>query len=428
MYTITDSLKTPCQIDMEITTACNHSCRYCYNFWRHDDGKKNVKMSRETIDVIIDDIIKKKVFNVVLTGGEPFTNYEVLLHGVRRLTEAGILVSCNTNITLASKEQLCELRQAGLPHILTSLASYEPEINDLIFNSKDVLPKIVNGIKNAIDVGIKISVNTVVSRDSKDHIYQTGLFVSSLGASNMFLTRVVPSTSCSAEVAKEFVLKPEEYIPVLDAAIRVKEKTGINIGSLIQYPVCFLKDADKYVDFVGRGCTAGKKMICINANGETHACFHENKSYGNVLEIGLGGVWKNMEMWRNDSLVPEDCQKCKWLRWCEGGCRVYADALDKKDYMCVGPDGLPEPKEEYEKSMHLVNDGEFKIRNGLRYREEGDFWLIHIVGAWITKISGEVAGFLIDHEKTGTKFGLDNYPEGKKSLANLLTRNIVEKV
>jgi len=305
MYTIIDQLQTPCQIDMEITTACNHSCRYCYNFWRHDKGTKDIFMSKETIDLIIDDIIKNKVFNVVLTGGEPFTNYDVLLHGVKRLTQAGILVSCNTNLTLATKERLSELREAGLPHILTSLASFDPEINDNIFSKKGSYSKIIKNIINAVNAGIKISINTVISRHNKDHVYKTGLLAHALGASNLFLTRVVPSAACSPEVAREFVLKAEEYIPILDAAIRVKEETGITVGSLIQYPVCFLKDAEKYADFVGRGCPAGRKMVCINADGETHGCFHEEKSYGNVLEIGLGGVWKNLEIWRDNSLIPE---------------------------------------------------------------------------------------------------------------------------
>lgn len=429
MYTITDNLRTPCQIDMEITTACNHKCRYCYNFWRHDPKQKSIVMSKETIDKIIDEIIANKVFNVVLTGGEPFLNYSVLLHGVRRLTQAGILVSCNTNLTLATKEQLQELKSAGLPHILTSLASYDPEMNDKIFNQKGSFVKVVKNIINAVGVGIKISINTVISRHSKDHVYKTGILAHALGASNLFLTRVVPSAACGEELSHEFVLKPEEYIPALDDAIRVKQETGITIGSLIQYPVCFLKDVEKYSDFLGRGCPAGKKMVCINANGETHACLHENKSYGNVLDIGLGGVWKNMKMWRDDSLVPQDCKKCKWLRWCEGGCRVYAQALNAPDFMCKGStENMPDPVEDFKKSQHLVNDGMFKVRRGLRYREEEGFWLFHLVGAWITKVSPVDAAFLIERSQKDLVFTADALPGGKDALADLLTKNIVVKV
>jgi len=169
-------------------------------------------------------------------------------------------------------------------------------------------------------------------------------------------------------------------------------------------------------------------MICINANGETHACFHETKSYGNVLDIGLSGVWKNLQMWRDNSLLPEDCKKCKWNHWCEGACRVYAEAIDKPDFMCRGStQDMPDPIEDYQKSIHLIDDnGTYKVRRGMRYREENGFWLFHIVGAWTTKVSPEVAEFLIQQYNSDKLFLLKEFPEDEKSLADLLTKKIVE--
>ena len=430
MYTIMDELKTPCDVNIELTTGCNHRCRYCSNFWRHEDGTKAVSMSIETLDKIIDDIIKNKVFNVVLTGGEPFVNYKALLHGVKRLTDAGVLVSCNTNLTLATREQLQELKDAGLPHILTSLSSFDPEINDRTFTKKGAFSKVVKNIINAVDIGIKISVNTVMTKQNKDDIYKIGILVHSIGASNFFVTRLVPSESCSAEHSKEFTLEPEECIPVLDQAIRVRDETGIHISSLIQFPVCFLRDVEKYSDFVGRGCSAGRKMIVLSANGDAHACLYETKNYGNVLDIGLAGIWKNIEMWRDNSLLPEECKKCKWMRWCEGGCRAAAKTISDPDFMCKGSSAeMPDPIEDYKKSLHLVNDaGIYKVRQGLRFREESGFWLFHIVGAWITKVNPDIAQFLIDHYRKDQEFKLKDFSADKNYLADLLTKKIVEKI
>jgi radical SAM protein with 4Fe4S-binding SPASM domain len=433
MDIMTKPLRTPCQIDIEITSQCNHSCRYCYNFWRHDkDNPVNARMSIEVLDRIIDDIIENKVFNVVLTGGEPFVNYPVLLHGVRRLTEAGILVSCNSNLTLATYDQLKELHESGLPHILTSLASYDPVENDRIFNKKGSFVKVVQAIRNAVSIGIKISLNTVISQASASKpgsVYRTGLLAHALGAKNLFLTRVVPNDSCPAETAKEFVLSPELYIPVLEEALQVKKETGITIGSLIQYPVCFLQDVERFNDFIGRGCTAGKKMICINADGNTHACFHQKKTYGNVLDIGLLGVWENMEAWRDGSLIPLECKECKWLPWCEGGCRVYAASLDSKDYMCRGASNLPDPAIQRERYFSQVTENaKFQVRQGLRYREEDGYWLAHTVGAWITPVSNEVVLFLKQFEKSQESFGYSQAPGGKETTAYLLMKNLLSVV
>ena len=424
-------LRTPCAVDIEITNLCNHSCRYCYNFWRHESAFKGLSMSKPDLDLIIGELIKNKVFNVVLTGGEPFLNYDVLLHGVKRLTQAGILVSCNSNLTLATKKQLKELKEAGLPHILTSLASFDPEINDRIFNKKGSFVRIVSNIRNAVEIGFRISVNTVISKYSKDHVYKTGLLISALGAKNIFLTRVVPCSSCKEEIASEFILKPEEYLPILDDALRVKRETGINIGSLIQYPVCFLKDVNKYSDFLGRGCPAGKKMVCINANGDAHACFHEKQPYGNIFKDSLQSIWGKMKMWRDESLIPDICRKCSWLALCEGGCRVYAKNLKSPDFLCLGNGrGTPKPvKEKINKeNISLPAKIKLRVKPDLRFREEDGFWLIHTVGASITQVSPSNARFLIDKYHNKIEFRLKDFPGKRASIEELINRKIVEVV
>ena len=93
-----------------------------------------------------------------------------------------------------------------------------------------------------------------------------------------------------------------------------------------------------------------------------------------------------------------------------------------------GSENLPDPVEDYEKSMHLINGGQFKVRSGLRYREERGFWLVHIVGAWITRISPDTADFLKQYEKSQEIFTLEEYPDSKEALADLLTKNIIERI
>lgn len=171
-----------------------------------------MSMSRENADRIIDDIIRIGATHVVLTGGEPFLNYGVLLHCVKRL--AGINISCNSNLTLVSKRQLRELKRAGLPHILTSLAASEPEVNDYIFGSKGSFLKIIENIRNAVNEGIKVSVNTIVTKQNRNYIYETGCLVAILGASNFFVTRAVPPSNCPRP--EEFMLDDYEYYAVLD--------------------------------------------------------------------------------------------------------------------------------------------------------------------------------------------------------------------
>lgn len=432
MDATTAPLQTPCQVNLELTSVCNHKCRYCYNFWRHDPDYKSIRMSRSAFDQVMAELIKCKVLNVIFTGGEPFFNYEVLLHGVCELAKAGIMTTCNTNLTLATQKQLVELKDAGLPHILTSLASYDPETNDRIFNSQGAWERITRNVALAVHAGIKISINTIITAHNKDHVYQTGRLAASIGASNYFITRAGVSRKTHPAFAAEALLAPADYIQGLDATVRVRNETGIAIYSLYQYPLCLIKDVHKYREFVGRGCPAGKRMICISPNGDIHACNHEIKSYGNVLTTGIMPAWRNMAPWRDGSLIPTDCKGCKWYPWCEGGCRMAADEPDQPDYLCQGSaatQSMPDPVPDHAEFLPRISASSvFCVKRGLRYREETGFWIVHLFGSRITPISATTAAFLMERDKARPDFRLDEFPDGQEALAQLVAKQIVEIV
>lgn len=423
----TEQPNTPCQINLELSSTCNHKCPYCYNSWRHDNTPATAKMSIDKLDILIDDIIKNKVFNVILTGGEPFTNYEGLLHSVKRLSSANVLVTCNTNLTLATAEQLKELKAAGLPHILTSLASFDPDINDSIFGNKGAFVKITKNIINATSAGIKVSVNNIIHGLNKEHVYRTGLLAHTMGASNFFVTRAASSKACGQE-SSDFVLTADDYHRCLSDAIRVHEETGIIVSSLSQYPVCFLRDVEKYADFLARLCPCGNKMVCVNADGSTHACNHETRSYGNVWEVGLTAAWKQMSAWRDGSYIPPYCQSCKWFRWCGSGCRQCSGKINEQDFLFRGRvEEMPDPIEDHVRSMPLVTDvNHFTVKKGLRYREETNMWLFHTVGSFINRVSKPTGAFLADCAEKDRLFTLKEFPDTKEVLATLLTKNVVE--
>ncbi|MCK5236765.1 MAG: radical SAM protein, partial [Deltaproteobacteria bacterium] len=431
MSVIFPKLKTPSNLDVEITTACNLKCRHCYNFWQHNEGEdpgKSVKMmSIEQADNLIEQIIENKIFHVVLTGGECMTNYKVLTHFMRELSAVNVSFSMNSNLMLATPEKMSELAELGLPHTLTSLNSYVPEINDKMVSQEGAFEKIVAGIKCAVDAGIRVSVNMIITQLNKTHVYKTGLLLAELGVTNMFTTRMVPSTSAGPELSKELQVSPdEEKKLILDEAIRVRDETGINIGSLIQYPVCFLKDVAKYRDYVGRGCPAGKKMLCINADGVTEACSHDHKDYGNVFTDGVKKCWENMMEWRDDSLIPPICLKCSWLKYCEGACRLYTKTPNGMDLLAEDPRSLPDTSMLESDYTEMVTEKEFIAPERLRWRKEDDFTLVNIRGARVFELDDKIADFLIKCQETSKIFTSDDFPGSKNELGRLLELWIVE--
>ncbi len=416
----------PTVINMEITDKCNAKCVHCYNFWR-DDNSQYYSMKESQFDQLVDEFIKAKVFHVVLTGGEPFANFDVLEYGFKKLTENGISISCNTNLMLADEDKIKRLKAAGVDHFLTSVFSYKEELTDRIFNVKGAHEKIAEGIKLARKHGIRVSANMVISRSNKDDVYKTAQYVHELGVQKIFGTRTVPSVNESGNIPENLQFDADEARYALDQLIQAKNDFGIMIGTLINYPLCLLGDLEKYKDFVGRGCPAQKgHRMSINANGDMHACTHEDISYGNIFEEGIFEGYKKMHKWHDESYLFSECKTCPYVDVCNSGCRMDAFAYSKS---MSGKDHLMADNPVFTNDYNLANEPEvlekldrydFFVPKRLRFRKEKDFYLVNIRWANTVTCSNETAEFLMRYQESGEKFDLKTFGEAKKEILSLL--------
>ncbi len=424
----------PTAVNLEITDACNLKCRHCYNFWR-EEGSATVSLSRDQLDGLLDIFVEAKVFHVVFSGGEPMTRFDILEYGIKRALSLGMSVSCNSNLLLATDDNLARLSDAGLDHILTSLNSYDRETNDYMVRLDGAFDKIVSGIEAAVCNRIRVSVNMIVAQKNRNHVYETGRLCHRLGCQKLFGTRTVPSINLEHADETEFRLIKEDARHTLDQLVRVKKDTGIMIGTLVSYPLCLLGDLEKYADFVGRGCPAQSgHVISINANGETHACVHEAQGYGNVFEIGIKQAYQNMIKWHDKSYYYKECAGCEYIQICETGCRLSAHAyfgsLDGKDQLMEGKDKFIEPyKLVYDPSFYQkVNQGAvFTVPRRLRFRKEDGYYLVNIRWANTITCPTDVAELLIKYQASGLGFGIDDIGvNNREILARLFFKDAIE--
>jgi len=427
------AFRAPTAINLEITDRCNAKCRHCYNFWRQE-GANSCSMTKESMNKLLDIFIDAGVFHVVFTGGEPFLNFKVLEFGLKKILDNNISVSCNSNLTLATDDKIKQLKDIGLDHILTSLNSHDPDTNDYMVNKKGAFKKIIKGIETSVRHGIRISVNMIVSRRNKDHVYATGKLAHELGCQKIFGTRVVPTVDLKNVDQTEFKLTREHALHTLEQLVRVKEETGIMIGTLVSYPLCLLGNLQKYVDFVGRGCTGQSgHLMSINASGDTHACVHEEESYGNIFEISIYKAYKNMRTWHNKSYRYKGCEGCDYIEICRTGCRMSAHAYvgkyDGKDPLMVGKDNFVKPyKIVYDQSVYQkIDDGaKFTVPKRLRFRKENGFYLVNIRWANVITVTNDAAEFLMRHRDSGREFDISDFGRDKReTLARLFFKDAI---
>ena len=140
-YTAAD-IDAPTGVNIELTEICNVKCKHCYNPWR-DESMGMHKLNVLKIKKIIKHLREIGVFHVILSGGEPMSNFEILKEAMSILNDQKMTFSMNTNLILANDNNMSELRELGLEHCLTSIPSIDPDENDEIMQSKGSLKKLL---------------------------------------------------------------------------------------------------------------------------------------------------------------------------------------------------------------------------------------------------------------------------------------------
>lgn len=429
-------ISAPTAVNLELTELCNVKCRHCYNFWR-DESMGSVSLDKDKIDGLVKSFVDAGVFHVIVTGGEPMAQFDMLEYTLGELTRNNISISCNSNLTLATDEKCKRLAAVGLDHILTSMPSCDATTTDYIMHQVGAFERILAGMKAAVRNGIRVSANMVITRSNMHQVYDTARLVAETGGQKLFITRAVPPTYGNEEDIKNCILTPEETKATLDEAIRARDDFGIMIGTLVSYPLCFLSDLERYADFVGRGCPAqAGNVIGVNANGETHACVHEEESYGNILTQPIREVFQsaNMRRWHDGSYHYAGCDGCRYIDVCDSGCAMTAVSTEGEhggqDPLFVGPHAFSKHYKVISdpKLLEAIQGGaRFVAPKRLRFRREDGFHLLNVRWANSFPVADEIAEFLMRHRDSGQPFTLAEFGADREELlAALFFKDAVE--
>lgn len=435
--------KTPTTVDLEITDICNEKCVYCFNFDR-DLSMGSLKLDVEKIDHLVRQFVNFEVFHVISSGGEAFANFEMLLYLNKKLKENNISTSINSNLSIKAKriERLKRLFDSGCDHILTSLPSHVPEITNKLVNSKNAFERITTGIEDAVKVGFRVSANMVVHNSNKNQVYDTAKLASKLGCQRIFATRIVgPDYETEVDYQNTDdenpnILSKQSALDCLDQLLKARDELGIDVSTIVSYPLCLLGDLEKYADFVGRGCpTQRGHRLNILPNGDIRSCVHlSSEKLGNVFndDIDLSEQYKKLRNWHDGSLAYNECKKCDYRYVCNSGCRVdakaYSGKLNGRDPLMVGPiiNGKIHGKSfrkfvpfkiSYEKKIReIIEQSSFKVSDEARFRYEDDFYLCSIKYGNIIEVEYEIAKFLIKMQKSNQSFTLKEIGKKNKGI------------
>ncbi|MGC9020039.1 MAG: GTP 3',8-cyclase MoaA [Candidatus Methanodesulfokora sp.] len=149
---------------ISVNYECNYRCFFC-----HNEGMEPASrlMSPEEIEKVVRVGAKYGVRKVKITGGEPLLRRD-LEEIIRRIAGVDEIkeISLVTNGYML-KERAKGLRESGLDRVNVSIHSLNPEVYKRI-TGVDGLHRVIDGIEEAVKVGLKAKINRVILRGVND--------------------------------------------------------------------------------------------------------------------------------------------------------------------------------------------------------------------------------------------------------------------
>lgn len=322
----------PETVFLEVTKKCNLRCNHCFN----SSGKELAdELTFTEIKNIINQLSDLGVFNIKVTGGEPFERDDIfnILEYADKKEINYIIFSNGTNFDLNRIENIKKLK-----HLIKIRISVDGNefTNDSI-RGKGTFRNSLSTLKLLCDNNIPCELNYTITKTNYKQILDVSNYLKNNGI-NCKINIGFVKISGRAKLSDTYCFSEEE----IKEAVEIINKQ-ISDNNLIKD---FHLLEPLYYKLFGHefGCPAGKLTETIKCNGDVYACglFSDNKNYlcGNVKTTKIIDIWNGETISNIRNLKA--CTVCNTCRFycdtCTGACRgnalnYYGD-ICKQDINC----------------------------------------------------------------------------------------------
>ena len=283
---------------------CNQRCLHCY--------ASNEKMSEvEELDTaswkkIIDILKESSVPMLTFTGGEPTLRNDLI-----ELIDYSkwFVTRLNTNGILLTKEYCDKLYKASLDSVQVTFYSKNEAVHNLLVGSNHY-NETLNGIKNAIEAKLDVSVNTPLCSLNKDYL-ETVKFLHELGVKYFTCSGLIPSGNARIEESKTTKLSSEEITEILKDVYQYTKDNDCEIS--FTSPGWIDSKILNKMKIMDPSCGAAMSNMAIAPDGSVIPCqswLHED-GLGNILDTSFKSIWNSKrckeirkESMKNEHICP----------------------------------------------------------------------------------------------------------------------------
>jgi [mycofactocin precursor peptide]-tyrosine decarboxylase / 3-amino-5-[(4-hydroxyphenyl)methyl]-4,4-dimethylpyrrolidin-2-one synthase len=346
----------PTEASLYLTAACNLSCQYCY-IGQFLDSSTSRSLPTDGWKSIMNDLFACGVRILKLIGGEALLRRDLaeLIYFGGKLGFDGIELATNGTIDVlkANQPALLALKSLSVHHVISvSLDSVTPEYNDRIRGKH---AQVVQGIRFLKELGLDVSVASIVTTENYSQIDQMAAFAEELGVFAYQFNDLVPifphqrrlvivDPGLRARIVNAIEALKSSH-PKMTIANRFVPAPNINRSLFEKHAANPLVASSSLA-----GCPAGTREAYVLPDGKLVACpmFIKHAEYHSSRSIA-GGNFRSL--WEADPAIirfrsflttPKLTGKCSTCRSgpvCKGGCRALAfflhGSMDEQDPRCL---------------------------------------------------------------------------------------------
>ena len=240
-----DKMSAPHRMDLMVSAMtrggawhCNQKCLHCYA------AGQPMGESRELTTAEWKDVLARlraaNIPQVTFTGGEPTLRGDLV-----ELVDAAqwFVTRLNTNGRLLTPQLCRALAEASLDSVQVTLYAADAEAHNALVGAPG-FDETVRGIRNAVDAGLIVSVNTPLCSLNRDYA-ATLRFAAALGVRYATCSGLIPSGGAEGAESRATRLSAEELTEILQSAVAAAHELSMELdftspGWLPEQTLCAL--------------------------------------------------------------------------------------------------------------------------------------------------------------------------------------------
>lgn len=286
-------MQAPHRMDLMVSSMmqdekwhCNLRCLHCYAAGQEHSNE--AELTTDDWKKIMDKLREACVPQITFTGGEPTMRDDLI-----ELIEYGqwFVTRLNTNGIKLTEEYCHSLKAASIDSVQITFYSHDKEIHNKLVGA-DGYDATLSGIKNALNLGISLSVNTPLCTLNEDYA-ETLKFLHELGVRYVTCSGLITTGNAAKEESGYLQLDREKISGILTEAVEYCHANEMEISFT----------SPGWVDeelFVRLGintptCGACLSNMAITPGGKVVPCqsWLSDEPLGDILNDDWADIWNS---------------------------------------------------------------------------------------------------------------------------------------